>query len=174
MKDNHSNKQKKVLFWSLVLFVMAVILFFRIVGVPSFDNTISEEETKNSLNWQSFTEKFSSIVEDFNDDWEETKDKNSEVKNIFVENEENSTSTKAIDVEESETQEEDEDNSVEYMPNNYQDIEKTKEEMEELIEKFNNINNCPKWINCMPNIGSGEKNNCVIPIGCEDITQIAY
>ena len=32
--------------------------------------------------------------------------------------------------------------------------------------------NCPEWINCMPTIG--EARSCVIPLGCEDITKIAY
>jgi len=33
-------------------------------------------------------------------------------------------------------------------------------------------NNCPAYINCMPTIG--EARPCVIPAGCENITQIAY
>jgi hypothetical protein len=32
--------------------------------------------------------------------------------------------------------------------------------------------NCPAYINCMPTIGQARP--CVIPPGCEDITQIAY
>ncbi len=32
--------------------------------------------------------------------------------------------------------------------------------------------NCPEWINCMPSIG--EPRPCQIPVGCEEITQIAY
>lgn len=32
--------------------------------------------------------------------------------------------------------------------------------------------NCPAYINCMPTIG--EARPCVIPAGCENITQIAY
>ena len=31
---------------------------------------------------------------------------------------------------------------------------------------------CPEYINCMPTIG--EARPCVIPVGCEEITQIAY
>jgi len=31
---------------------------------------------------------------------------------------------------------------------------------------------CPEYINCMPSIG--EARPCVIPVGCENITQIAY
>lgn len=31
---------------------------------------------------------------------------------------------------------------------------------------------CPEFIDCMPTIG--EPNPCVIPVGCENITQIAY
>jgi hypothetical protein len=33
-------------------------------------------------------------------------------------------------------------------------------------------NNCPKYIDCMPTIG--EDKACVIPLGCEGITIIAY
>ncbi|MFA5130811.1 MAG: hypothetical protein WC467_00105 [Patescibacteria group bacterium] len=33
-------------------------------------------------------------------------------------------------------------------------------------------NNCPPYINCMPTIG--EARPCVVPAGCEGITQIAY
>ncbi len=32
--------------------------------------------------------------------------------------------------------------------------------------------NCPPYINCMPSIG--EAKPCIIPAGCEDVTQIAY
>jgi len=32
--------------------------------------------------------------------------------------------------------------------------------------------NCPPYINCMPSIG--EARPCEIPVGCEEITQIAY
>lgn len=31
---------------------------------------------------------------------------------------------------------------------------------------------CPDWINCMP--GPDVSRPCVVPVGCEDITQIAY
>jgi hypothetical protein len=31
---------------------------------------------------------------------------------------------------------------------------------------------CPEYINCMPTIG--EQKPCVVPVGCEKITQIAY
>lgn len=34
------------------------------------------------------------------------------------------------------------------------------------------IDSCPQFINCMPSIG--EAKPCVIPPGCENITQIAY
>ncbi len=35
-----------------------------------------------------------------------------------------------------------------------------------------NISNCPPYIDCMPTIGAAKP--CVIPAGCEGITQIAY
>lgn len=31
---------------------------------------------------------------------------------------------------------------------------------------------CPEYINCMPSIG--EARSCAVPVGCENITQIAY
>ncbi len=31
---------------------------------------------------------------------------------------------------------------------------------------------CPEYINCMPSIG--EARPCIVPVGCEKITQIAY
>ncbi|MEI6836104.1 MAG: hypothetical protein WCK59_04700 [Candidatus Falkowbacteria bacterium] len=34
------------------------------------------------------------------------------------------------------------------------------------------IINCPPYINCMPSIGAPRP--CVVPVGCEKITQIAY
>lgn len=36
--------------------------------------------------------------------------------------------------------------------------------------------NCPEYINCMPTIVEtrGEARSCVIPVGCEGITQIVY
>lgn len=48
-----------------------------------------------------------------------------------------------------------------------------KEELSDLIKKATTTkNSCPEYINCMPSIG--ESRPCVIPVGCEDITQIAY
>lgn len=50
-----------------------------------------------------------------------------------------------------------------------------KEELSDLIKKATTTNKgagCPAYINCMPTIG--EARPCVIPAGCEDITQIAY
>jgi hypothetical protein len=32
--------------------------------------------------------------------------------------------------------------------------------------------NCPKYIDCMPTIGAAK--SCVVPLGCEGITIIAY
>ena len=37
---------------------------------------------------------------------------------------------------------------------------------------INKNSNCPKYIDCMPTIGSAKP--CQIPVGCEGITQIAY
>lgn len=34
------------------------------------------------------------------------------------------------------------------------------------------VSNCPAYINCMPT--TGEVRACRIPVGCEEITQIAY
>lgn len=54
-----------------------------------------------------------------------------------------------------------------------------KEELSELIKKSPTTTpnaatkiNCPEFINCMPSIG--ETRPCSIPVGCENITQIAY
>lgn len=48
-----------------------------------------------------------------------------------------------------------------------------KEELSDLIKKATTTKSgCPEYINCMPSIG--ESRPCVIPLGCEDITQIAY
>ncbi|NCD01057.1 hypothetical protein EOL94_03120 [bacterium] len=175
MKKNHNKeKQKTFLFWSLILFIMVLILFLRIFKAPTFSPVISEEEENNSLNWQSFSEKFSSILDEFNGDW---KEKNKEAKNIFLENKEDSTISESVD---GKIQEEDilsdEDNNLrekKYTEENYRDIEELKNEMNNLLEEFDNYNNCPEWINCMPEVG-GEPKDCTIPKGCEDITQIAY
>ena len=35
------------------------------------------------------------------------------------------------------------------------------------------LKSCPAWINCMPTFDQ-EAQPCQIPVGCEDITQIAY
>lgn len=43
---------------------------------------------------------------------------------------------------------------------------------EKIIEK-KEAKNCPKWVNCMPMVGS-EDSSCQVPPGCEDITQIVY
>lgn len=156
------------------MFIMAIILFFRIVKAPSFSYTISEEETNNSLSWQSFTEKFNSTLDNLSDDWEEIKNEKEEIKNIFIENKDNVTSTDLIYTQfEGELREEDEEYIYNEVIGDYQDIEDVKKVTEEIIKKFNDTNNCPAWINCMPTIGT-EINDCVIPSGCEDITQIAY
>jgi hypothetical protein len=178
MKRGYNQKQKKFLFWSLVLFVMVLIIFLRVIKKSSFNNIILEEKTNNSLDWQSFSKKFNSILNDFDDDWNEVKnEKKSKVKNIFIENIKDSTSTEAtstnvLDIEKEKIVDDEEEN----IENNYQDIEKLKDDMDNLKEKFINVNNCPEWINCMPMIGVEKKDrkDCVIPKGCEGITQIAY
>lgn len=43
---------------------------------------------------------------------------------------------------------------------------------EEGVPEKPNSANCPEYINCMPTIG--EMRPCIIPVGCEGITQIAY
>lgn len=59
------------------------------------------------------------------------------------------------------------------------DIDRKAEELLDRIIKEadqRNLNQktttCPEWINCMPSIG--EARSCVIPPGCEGITQIAW
>lgn len=49
-----------------------------------------------------------------------------------------------------------------------------KEELSDLIKQATTTpkSNCPEYINCMPSIG--EARPCVIPVGCENVTQIAY
>lgn len=42
----------------------------------------------------------------------------------------------------------------------------------DLANKLTASSSCPAYINCMPSIG--EPRPCVIPPGCEKITQIAY
>lgn len=51
-------------------------------------------------------------------------------------------------------------------------IDDSKKMLVELEEKLKNEKNCPEYIDCMPSIG--EPVNCIIPEGCENITQIAY
>lgn len=58
--------------------------------------------------------------------------------------------------------------------------EEIREDLENIIKASTTVNavtasstkNCPPYINCMPSIG--ESRPCVIPVGCEGITQIAY
>lgn len=44
---------------------------------------------------------------------------------------------------------------------------------EEDLKELKILNNCPEFVNCMPSY-SGEKNTCIVPPGCEDITLKVY
>lgn len=48
----------------------------------------------------------------------------------------------------------------------------SKEMLVELKKRLKKDENCPEYIDCMPTIG--EAVDCVVPTGCENITQIAY
>ncbi|MCF7820577.1 MAG: hypothetical protein K9M44_03870 [Candidatus Pacebacteria bacterium] len=164
-KDLKEKKEKQVLFWSLVVFFMAVIIFLWLASFSPFTKTISEEETKNTIDWQNFSEKLRTKWSNFRDDWQEVKDKaEKEGKEIFVE----STSTPLNNNSSS---------SPETSLNNDTgvNLEQLKEEIENLNNKLKN-SNCPEWVNCMPTLSDNphENKECVIPPGCEDITQIAY
>ena len=38
----------------------------------------------------------------------------------------------------------------------------------------NDQKHCPEYINCMPKLGAETVADCIIPPGCEDLTQITY
>ena len=53
--------------------------------------------------------------------------------------------------------------------------EKIKNRLDNIMEATTTTvknNNCPSYINCQPTIGKAR--TCIVPAGCEGITQIAY
>jgi len=166
-KDNNSDeKDKKLLLYSAVSFFLVLILFFWIFNLSSIlsSKTIEEEEMDN-FNWNEISDTLKKTWSNLSDNWDET---NSEIEtkieknpDIFV----GSTSTEevassTIDVKE-----------FEDMQTELKKLEKALEETQ--IEKENS-NNCPEWVNCMPSYGDSDSRNCVIPPGCEGITEKVY
>ncbi len=180
--DGRKDRDKKILFWSLVTFSMAVFIFLWLTSFSPFSKTINEDEVKNTLDWKTFSEKMQTNWSNFRGDWQEVKDDSfNETKDIFL----NSSSTNSeLNEMASSTKNNVSTPHIESVifseTNNSVDIDN--DSLEQLKKEINNLNNnfktpnCPEWINCMPTFSDNHENvnTCQIPVGCEGITQIAY
>ena len=170
-KEEGSNeKDKKLLLYSAVSFFLVLIVFLWLFNLPSIlkSKTIEEDEA-NNFNWSEISDTLKDTWSSFSDNWSEvSKDLEKEVKDdkeknnagIFV----GSTSTPEIATSTVDRQE-------------FEDMQDDLKRLEEALEKANmekQNNNCPQWVNCMPSYGNTGPNNCVIPPGCEGITEKVY
>ncbi|MCF7794755.1 hypothetical protein K9M50_00135 [Patescibacteria group bacterium] len=159
-------KDKKLLLYSAVIFFLVLIMFFWIFNLSSIlsSKTIEEEEVDN-FNWNKISDTLKNTWSNFSDNWNEAsvelENKAENNPDIFVSStstEDVSTST--VDVEEFEDMQ--------------SELKKLEEALEEAQIEKQNPNNCPEWVNCMPTYGDSGPRNCVIPPGCEGITEKVY
>lgn len=152
MNPDEQNYKKALIFKIAIIVIIAAVFF---LWLASLKNVLATQDQSNNDTWEKITKDF--------DDSMERLDKitnslaSSSAQNNFVDGVlEKASNTIVTTVSTTTVKTE------------------LKEELSDLIKMATTTvkNNCPPYINCMPTIG--EARPCVIPVGCEDITQIAY
>jgi hypothetical protein len=151
MENEQPNNKKNIVKFLLILFLVAIFFLW----LANLKNVFRSTSRQESNTW-----------EQINSDIDKTF---KEIENNF-DKEVNSTSQEFVSdllVKASSTAEEKASTST------------VKEEIAEDLKSIiatstdkKQKTNCPLYINCMPSID--EVRSCVIPVGCEEITQIAY
>lgn len=145
---------KKALFLKIFIIVIAAFILF--LWLANLRNVLQDDRSSNNQVWQKITEDIDSSLDHLNkisDEMASTSASNEE----FVE--------KLINLASSSSPIQSGTSTIKL---------ELKEELSDLIKNATTTvkNNCPPYINCMPTIG--EARPCVVPVGCEDVTQIAY
>ncbi len=144
--DEPNYKKSLVLKFSIII-IIAVIFF---LWLANLRNVLESNQRNNNQVWQKITEdidKSLNRLDEISNDLASTSDSNKFVSEL-VNRASSTVATSTVKIE-------------------------LKEELSDLIKKATTTkSNCPEYINCMPLIG--EARPCTVPVGCEDITQIAY
>lgn len=152
MSNNEQDYSKAIIFKIGILLIIVVVLF---LWLASLHNVLESNSAANNEIWQK-------INKDVNDS---LKNLDETVGSLASSTSENTFAEKLLDKASS--------TIVSTVPTTTT-AALVKEELSDLIKKATTTvkNSCPSYINCMPTIG--EARPCVIPVGCEDVTQIAY
>lgn len=144
---------KKALIFKIGIIVIIVVIFF--LWLANLRNVLEDNQEGNNQTWKKITEDIDNSLnrlDDISNDLASTSTENKFVDGLVnlasstIAATTTSTSTVKIEL---------------------------KEELKDLIKQATTTkSNCPEYINCMPSIG--EARPCIIPTGCENITQIAY
>ncbi len=148
-----SSHKKKTRFMQIAITIFAVvILFFWLSNIDNaFQKTKELSNNEGRLKWQEFKADLDKTIESVNHHFQAAKKENQE-ENIK---------------EDSDALIDDLITATEKLASSTITIPSDNPEAP-IIN-----NNCPEWIDCMPTIDAKPR-PCVIPPGCEGITQIAY
>lgn len=147
-------KKRRFLKIGVILFSVIIVTIWIVSLRFSFSDVSMEKESPLSLTENSVKEELQDIFS--------LKQKNLEAESEIAVKAEEKAFLQAMSVNISDKLKKDEANK----------IDDSKKMLLELEEKLKNEKNCPEYIDCMPSIG--ESVDCIIPEGCENITQIAY
>jgi predicted PurR-regulated permease PerM len=148
-------KYKKIIAFKIIIIVIIAAIFF--LWLLNLKNIFETNQASNDKTWQKISSDINSSL-DRMDKVTNNLASSSSAENSFVEElMRKASSTMATTTSTSTAQTE------------------IKEELTGLIKTATTTPkriSCPEYINCMPTIG--EAKTCVVPAGCEKITQIAY
>lgn len=153
MNNDEQNYKKTLLFKLGIIIIIAVIFF---LWLASLRSVLKNNQDSNNETWRKINQDVNNSLNDLDKIVNNLSTSTSE--DLFVErllDGASSTATTTISTTTATTL--------------------VKEELSDLIKMATSTvkdSACPPYINCMPTIG--EARPCVIPVGCENITQIAY
>lgn len=157
MNPEEQNDQKNVVFKIGIIVIVAVIFF---LWLANLRNVLEDNKKENSDLWQKITQDMDSSLSKLNEisnNLASTSVENNNFVKDLVNRVNSATSTATTSIISTSTVK-----------------TEIKEELVDIIKKGTTTvkNSCPEFINCMPTIG--EARPCTIPVGCENVTQIAY
>ncbi len=152
---------KKLLLVKIGIIIIAVAILF--LWLANLRGVFENQKTTTDKTWEK-------ISEDLNQSFKDAENRFSEVasssSNSFVKeliSKASSTASSTIKVYST---------STDYSISTSSEIKKELMDLIKISTTTPKNSNCPPYINCMPSIG--EARPCIIPDGCEGITQIAY
>ena len=152
MNPEEQNYKKSLLF-KVIIIVIIVAVFF--LWLANLRNVFSAQQKSNDKTWEKITKDVDNSLERLD----------KITSNLVSSSSENNFVSELIDKTSS--------TATSTLSTTTVKVE-LRAELSDLIKTATTTlkSDCPEYINCMPTIG--EARPCVIPVGCEKITQIAY